>query len=85
MGLLEFQDNKMRGGAFSLALVLRWWLGSGFWMFVKLIGLEVLALALAHFFFVVVSAVVKELLDQKLRGYGESFRKLMAEEAKKDR
>mmetsp|Transcript_17595 Transcript_17595/g.52362 ORF Transcript_17595/g.52362 Transcript_17595/m.52362 type:complete len:255 (-) Transcript_17595:22-786(-) len=83
LGALELEGAKTKGGLAALALALRWWLGARFVTFLKLLGVELALLILAHFFFVLVSAVVKELVDQKLKSYGESFRKLMAEEGKK--
>mmetsp|Transcript_26461 Transcript_26461/g.79768 ORF Transcript_26461/g.79768 Transcript_26461/m.79768 type:complete len:276 (+) Transcript_26461:145-972(+) len=78
LGCLELEVNSAKGAALVGGFVLRWLFGSRLWMFVKLLLFHVLLLILAHCFFVLVAAVVKEIVDQKLKAYGQTFRKLVA-------
>jgi len=78
-GVAEFGNNAGRGAAVGAGLLFRRFLGSNFTMFLKLITFQIVALGVCHFFFVLVAALVKELVDQKLSAYGRKFRELVAE------
>ena len=80
-GLLEWDGGKPKACALGLALFVRWYFGASLWFFVKCLLLFGGLLIAAHIFFVVVASVVKEVVDLKLKTYGEKFRKCMREQA----
>lgn len=79
LGLVEFADNRGRALALVGGALARRWFGSRLITFVKLLTLQIISLAVCHFFFVLVAALVKELVDQKLQAYGRKFRELVKE------
>ena len=77
LGMLEYRSNRPRVAALIGGVLCRKWFGSRLWMFVKVLTMQIISLAVCHFFFVLVAALVKELVDQKLKAYGAKFRELV--------
>ena len=77
LGMLEYRSNRARAAALVGGVLCRKWFGSRLWMFVKVLTMQIISLAVCHFFFVLVAALVKELVDQKLKAYGAKFRELV--------
>ena len=77
LGMLEYRSNRPRVAALVGGVLCRKWFGSRLWMFVKVLTMQIISLAVCHFFFVLVAALVKELVDQKLKAYGAKFRELV--------
>ena len=77
LGMLEYRNNKARFAALVGGFLFRKWFGSRLMMFIKVLSMQIISLAVCHFFFVLVAALVKELVDQKLKAYGTKFRELV--------
>ena len=62
LGMLEYRNNKARFAALVGGFLFRKWFGSRLMMFIKVLSMQIISLAVCHFFFVLVDLRIQSSL-----------------------